>query len=195
MKSKNQKKVRMLTNTRLSPDDILYIKNAIEDAGVRKFCLPSRSAMKCVGFFGILARGNENSAPAVIQICAPAMSFCTITQAEPSALRSRCTSRASAENPESDLPYTITPARPMYVVVEPYIAPEPQNIDTDEMLSFISKDGAIAAKLPNFEERKGQKDMMAKITEALNSSCHAILEGETGIGKAWLPDPLYTLRN
>lgn len=200
MKAKAKKKSEILTNTRLSPDDILYIKNAIEDAGGSEVLSAVTVGDDNVwGFSRILARGNENSAPAVIQSLRPGD---VLLHNHPSGTLypSEADMHIASICGKSGIGFAIhnNACSAMYVVVEPYIAPEPQNIDTDEMLSFISKDGAIAAKLPNFEERKGQKDMMAKITEALNSSCHAILEGETGIGKSMaylIPSIHYAIKN
>ena len=53
-----------------------------------------------------------------------------------------------------------------------------------EMVDYISTSGPLAKRLDTFEERPGQKRLMAAVVDALNEPCHAILEGETGIGKS-----------
>ena len=85
-----------------------------------------------------------------------------------------------------------------YVVVEPLLEEKLEHLSKKEMIAYISQDGPIASYLPSYEERDGQKALMGKITDALNAPCHAILEGETGIGKSLaylIPAIFYSNKN
>ncbi|HOY67800.1 MAG TPA: helicase C-terminal domain-containing protein [Candidatus Ozemobacteraceae bacterium] len=71
-----------------------------------------------------------------------------------------------------------------YVVVEP---PAPEGfdpLDRDAIVSLLHPRGAIFQKLEGHEERPGQIGLMESVIDALNTPCHAILEGETGVGKS-----------
>lgn len=71
-----------------------------------------------------------------------------------------------------------------YVVVEP---PPPEGfelLDKEAIVSLLKPGGAIYQKLAGHEERPGQIGLMESVIDALNTPSHAILEGETGVGKS-----------
>ena len=80
-----------------------------------------------------------------------------------------------------------------YVVVEPPAPEGYEPLDRDGIVSLLQPDGAIFNKLEGREERPGQIGLMESVIDALNTPCHAILEGETGVGKslAYLIPALY----
>ncbi|NLM16682.1 MAG: DEAD/DEAH box helicase family protein [Candidatus Riflebacteria bacterium] len=57
-------------------------------------------------------------------------------------------------------------------------------LEPEDLLPLIENGGSIADAMPDYEEREGQIAMMETIIKALNSAYHALLEGETGIGKS-----------
>ncbi|HOT30035.1 MAG TPA: helicase C-terminal domain-containing protein [Candidatus Ozemobacteraceae bacterium] len=80
-----------------------------------------------------------------------------------------------------------------YVVVEPPAPEGYEPLDRDGIVALLQPDGAIFNKLEGHEERPGQIGLMESVIDALNAPCHAILEGETGVGKslAYLIPALY----
>ncbi|GAB4282611.1 MAG: ATP-dependent DNA helicase DinG [Candidatus Rifleibacteriota bacterium] len=133
----------------------------------------------------ILARGNHDSAPAVINGLRPGdvlLHNHPSGNLKPSAPDMHVASICG----NSGIGFAIhnNECTDFYVVVEPHIVDFPDPLNVDEMLDFISYNGRIAEFLPNFEERHGQKELMKLIVSSLNQRRHAILEGETGIGKS-----------
>jgi ATP-dependent DNA helicase DinG len=133
----------------------------------------------------ILARGNQNSAPAIISNLKPGD---ILLHNHPSGnlrpsgpdlnVASLCGNSAigfAIHNNDCD---------EFYVVVEPYKTKEYDKLDPEKMIEFVSEGGSVAGQIAGFEERNGQKEFLKLIVDALNQPCHAILEGETGIGKS-----------
>ena len=85
----------------------------------------------------------------------------------------------------------------LYVVVEP---PEPRQIellDTAELVGKLSPDGPLAA-LPHYEDRPGQRDMLAFVTTRFNEGGVGLVEAGTGTGKSLaylLPAVRWAVRN
>lgn len=133
----------------------------------------------------IIARGNYDSAPAILRSLRPGD---IMLHNHPSGeLRpSDADIGVASLCGKSGIGFAIhnNDCTEFYIVVEPFVEKRPEALDIDEMVAFISGGGKIAAKLNNFEERPGQKKLMSQIVEAINKPCHAILEGETGIGKS-----------
>ncbi len=74
--------------------------------------------------------------------------------------------------------------RKMYVVVEPSRRERIEPIDEKTLVEALSGRGILGKILPNYEDRPGQVDLLRSIVQAFNEPCHALLEGETGIGKS-----------
>ncbi|MBU1107480.1 MAG: DEAD/DEAH box helicase family protein [Candidatus Riflebacteria bacterium] len=133
----------------------------------------------------ILARGNHESAPAIIRSLRPG-EVLLHNHPDGNLQPSDADIAVASLCGKSGIGFAIhnNECTEFYIVVEPFVEKSPEMLDTGEMVKFISRDGKIAAKLASFEERPGQIQLMHKIVEALNTPCHAILEGETGIGKS-----------
>ena len=133
----------------------------------------------------VLARGNDDSAPAIIRSLRPG-DVMLHNHPDGNLQPSDADISVASLCGKSGIGFAIhdNECTEFYVVVEPFVEKAPELLDSKEMIEFISRGGKIAAKLDNFEERAGQKQLMGKIVEALNTPCHAILEGETGIGKS-----------
>ncbi|HNW36016.1 MAG TPA: hypothetical protein PKM25_13845, partial [Candidatus Ozemobacteraceae bacterium] len=71
-----------------------------------------------------------------------------------------------------------------YVVVEPPAPEGFEPLDKDAIVALLKPDGTIFKKLEGHEERPGQIGLMESVIDALNTPSHAILEGETGVGKS-----------
>jgi ATP-dependent DNA helicase DinG len=86
----------------------------------------------------------------------------------------------------------------VYVVVEPVEQRRNLPLDSDELVSWVSAGGPLASFLPSFEERDGQKAMIAHLCELFNRGGTALLEAGTGIGKSLaylIPSALWSLKN
>jgi ATP-dependent DNA helicase DinG len=71
-----------------------------------------------------------------------------------------------------------------YVVVEPVEKRERTPLDADELAAWVTEGGPFSSSLENFEEREGQKEMIAHICDAFNGDARALIEAGTGIGKS-----------
>lgn len=133
----------------------------------------------------VLARGNHDSAPAIIRGLRPG-DVMLHNHPDGDLKPSDADISVASLCGKSGIGFAIhdNACTEFYIVVEPFVEKAPEALDANEMVKFISHGGKIAAKLDNYEERIGQKQLMQKIVEALNTPCHAILEGETGIGKS-----------
>ncbi len=76
-------------------------------------------------------------------------------------------------------------ATELYVVVEVPKAPRIEPIDSLGMANLLGPDGPVAARLGNFEDRQGQRDMAAHVADAYNDGGVVLLEAGTGIGKSF----------
>lgn len=133
----------------------------------------------------VIARGNEDSAPAILRSLRPGD---IMLHNHPSGdlKPSDADIGVASLCGKSGIGFAIhnNDCTEFYIVVEPFVEKRAEMLNVKDMVSFITTGGQIAAKLHNFEEREGQKNLMTKIVEAINKPCHAILEGETGIGKS-----------
>lgn len=137
------------------------------------------------GDLKILARGNHDSAPAIIRSLRPGdilLHNHPSGNLKPSAPDMGVASLCG----NSGIGFAIhnNECSEFYVVVEPFKTVIPEPLDVAEMVDYVSANGKISTLLDNYEERPGQKNLMKLIVDAMNCSCHAILEGETGIGKS-----------
>ena len=71
-------------------------------------------------------------------------------------------------------------------------APRPRRLPTHEDCSSLDPEAAAAhlrrggtlGRLPNYEERTGQLDMLAAVVRAYNAREHLMVEAGTGVGKS-----------
>ncbi len=71
-----------------------------------------------------------------------------------------------------------------YVVVEPFREKKTVHLDPEVCRSYLSSQGRMARLLAGYEERPGQIGLLEAVVKSFNEPCHAVLEGETGIGKS-----------
>ncbi|RCK78570.1 MAG: DinG family ATP-dependent helicase YoaA [Candidatus Ozemobacter sibiricus] len=80
-----------------------------------------------------------------------------------------------------------------FIVVEPFQPEQVEPLDAAAIAALFGPDGPIRRLLPRFEAHEGQMGLLEAVIDAFNTPCHAILEGETGVGKslAYLVPALY----
>lgn len=184
----------------LNEYDRQYLSEVIQQAGGNEVLSAAvASAPDQYSDVRILARGTSNSAPAIIQSLRPGE---VLLHNHPSGkLRpSDADMGVASICGMSGIGFAIhnNDCTEFYVVVEPLLQQKTEKLSNREMVAYISENGPIAAKLKNYEEREGQQQLMNKVTDALNTPCHAVLEGETGIGKSLaylIPSIFYSQKN
>jgi len=71
-------------------------------------------------------------------------------------------------------------------------------VDVDKLCAALEEDGAIAARLPGYERRDAQLDLVRLIVRAFNEDAAAAAEAGTGVGKSFaylLPALEFALAN
>ena len=144
----------------------------------------------------ILARGTIDSAPAIIKSLRPGD---VLLHNHPSGRIKPSDADLGVASicGDSGIGFAIhnNDCTKFYVVVEPYLEKKPEKLNKKDVIAYLSNEGPISEKLSNYEEREGQIKLSEKIVDAFNNSCHAILEGETGIGKSMaylIPSIIYS---
>ena len=72
----------------------------------------------------------------------------------------------------------------LYVVVEPPIPKERVALNSNELDALLAPDGSLAARYTAYENRPGQRDMLAEIIQRYNDGGISIVEAGTGTGKS-----------
>jgi ATP-dependent DNA helicase DinG len=86
----------------------------------------------------------------------------------------------------------------VYVVVEPTRRRPVKTLDEAEICAALEEGGAIAGRLPSFELRQSQLDLMRLIIRGFNRDALVAAEAGTGVGKSFaylLPAMRYALDN
>jgi len=76
-------------------------------------------------------------------------------------------------------------ATELYIVVEVPRRKRLERLDPLDVVHTLGPQGPIAARLGNFEDRQGQRDMAAHVADAYNDGGVVLLEAGTGIGKSF----------
>lgn len=86
----------------------------------------------------------------------------------------------------------------VYPVVEPIKPRKLLYTNPDEAVFFLSKEGPLAKKNPNYEERPAQMELVKEITAAFNGNKIGVFEAGTGVGKSFaylVPSILWAVNN
>jgi ATP-dependent DNA helicase DinG len=75
-------------------------------------------------------------------------------------------------------------AERLYVIVEPPRPRERVRIEADTLDGVLAPGGALAGHFDGYEDRPGQRDMLAAVTECFNEGGVAVIEAGTGTGKS-----------
>jgi ATP-dependent DNA helicase DinG len=73
-----------------------------------------------------------------------------------------------------------------------------QKINPEQIISALREEGAVAARLPAYEPRQAQLDLLAEVIRAFNEDALLMAEAGTGVGKSFaylLPAMYFALTN
>lgn len=137
------------------------------------------------GSFRILARGTSDEAPAILRGLRPGD---ILLHNHPNGLLqpSNADLNVASICGRSGIGFAIhdNACKRMYVVVEPFFEEKPAPLDEKDLRAILEQGGPLSRQLSGYEERAGQIDLLTNVVQAFNRPCHAILEGETGVGKS-----------
>lgn len=170
----------------LSPDSIDQLRYAINEAdGNEVFVLAQTDAERRVVQIEVLARGSEQAVPAILQTCGYGD---VVIHNHPSGeLRpSGADIEIASQFGSLGVGFYIVDnaVDNLYRVVEAFAAKDEQQITAETIGELLGPEGAIAKKLPDFEERPEQLRMAFAVAEAFNKGQLAVVEAGTGTGKS-----------
>jgi len=169
----------------LADEAIIYMRLHIRDAGGNEvFFLGKTDGKGVVESAQVVARGNQNLVPAIINIAHTGDVVIhnhpsgVLQPSEPdAAIASRVGNEGIGffivNNYVSDI----------YVVVEPQKPKEVALLSVPHLKKLLSTEGPLAQKLENYESRPQQQMMLEKVADAFNENKIAIIEAGTGTGK------------
>lgn len=176
------------------------LRAAIVDAGGNEvFCLGVLDAEARVESVRVLARGNRQAVPALLQIPRPGEVVIHnhpsggLTPSQPDL------DVASALGNQGVGAYIVDNAvATLYVVVEPHRTRESVTLDVAQIRSALAPGGAVSSTLSGYEHRPQQLQMMEAVATAFNDQQVLTVEAGTGTGKSLaylLPAITWSLRN
>ncbi len=167
--------------------------------GNEVFCIGHTDAEQLVVDLEILARGNREAVPAILQSCRPGD---VIIHNHPSGhLEPSDPDLAIANNLGSmGVGFYIVDnqVNKIYRVVEALKPVQNTTVEYKQVTKLLGLDGKVCQNLPGFEDRPEQLRMAFAVTEALNHHRIAMVEAGTGTGKSLaylVPAILWTLAN
>ena len=170
----------------LSDDAVARIRHEIERAGGREVCfLAEVDEERVVHGVRAVSRGNFD---AVLVAARDASVGGVMLHNHPSGVLepSDADMHVAGHLYEQGLGTAIVDnlASRLYVVVEP---PRPRTrvaLDEDDLDAVLAPGGALSTRYPGYEDRPGQRAMLAAVTERFNRGGVAIVEAGTGTGKS-----------
>lgn len=173
--------------------------NAIRDhiaqaGGNEVYMVGMTNEHKMVEEVTVFARGNEFSVPAIIQV---AKHGDVVIHNHPSGLLepSQADINVASELGKSGVGFYIVnnPVSEIYAAVEAFDRVQTKLLNPRQLIDLIGQDGLISKKLPGYEFRPQQLEMIEMLCRAFNEDKIAIVEAGTGIGKtmAYLLPAIY----
>ena len=176
------------------------LRREIRDSGGNEvFCIGHTDDDQVVIDLEVLARGNRDAVPAILQSCRPGD---VVIHNHPS---------GHLEPSEPDLAiagslgslavgFYIVDNRveQLYRVVEVFEPVQTSTVEHQQVAELLGAGGLISQNLPGFEDRPEQLRMAFAVTEALNHHRIALIEAGTGTGKSLaylVPAILWSLAN
>ncbi|MBP7866954.1 MAG: DEAD/DEAH box helicase [Acidobacteria bacterium] len=168
------------------PEAVEALRRLIrQNHGHEVFCVATLDDALKVASVRVVARGNRNCVPAVLEAAEHGMMVIhnhpggDLTPSEndvglAAEFAGRGVASCIVDNAVSRL----------HVTVEPMRKAEAQDLRTDEIVSLFSRDGQLAAALEGFEHRPQQERMAAEVVRAFNEKRVALVEAATGVGKS-----------
>jgi ATP-dependent DNA helicase DinG len=171
----------------------------LESGGNEVFCLGHTDAKQVVVELEVLARGNREAVPAILQSCRPGD---VIIHNHPSGhLEPSDPDLAIAGNLGSlGVGFYIVnnQVNKIYRVIEAFKPAKNTTVEYEQVTALLGPAGKVCQNLPGFEDRPEQLRMAFAVTEALNRHSIALVEAGTGTGKSLaylVPAILWTLAN
>ncbi len=176
------------------------IRSYIVDAGTNEvFLVGHVNKDRLVAEVQVHARGNEFSAPALLQV---ARHGDVVIHNHPSGVlrpSSPDLHVASILGNDGVGFYIVNnEASDVYVVVEPFEEKVLIPLNADLLVSILSEGGPVAKQLQDYEKRTEQLEMVRAVSAAMNEDKVAVIEAGTGTGKTLaylLPAITYALNN
>lgn len=184
----------------LSSEAQAKLRQEIRDSGGNEvFCIGHTDTKQVVVDLEVLARGNREAVPAILQACRPGDVIIhnhPSGQLEPSGPDLAIAGSLGA----MDVGFYIVnnQVNKLYRVVEAFKPPVNAVVEYEHVTALLGQNGKICQSLPGFEDRPEQLRMAFAVTEALNRNNITLIEAGTGTGKSLaylVPAILWTLGN
>ena len=170
----------------LAPTAIAQMQKAIAEAqGNEVFFVGYTEEDLIVHVVDVIARGNEIAVPAVLEIARDAD---VVIHNHPSGYLSP--SNADLQIAMSLDDYSVAfyivnnPVDNIYVVVEPFKKSETTELNLQDLFKLLEPGGPISDRLPNYEVRSQQQQMIENVAKAFNENKISLIEAGTGTGKS-----------
>jgi ATP-dependent DNA helicase DinG len=161
------------------------LRAAIADAGGNEVFALGTIAGGLVNGVRVLARGNRQAAPAIMQVPRPGEVMIHNHPSgglTPSDADLEICSRLGNNGVGA---YIVDNAvESLYVVVEPHAPKRLVPVDQRQAAALLAPDGAVGAALDGYEHRPQQLAMLAAVTRAFNDDSVLTVEAGTGTGKS-----------
>lgn len=183
-----------------TPEAVNSLRRAIAEAsGNEVFFLGATDPTARVVSVRVLARGNRDSAPAIVEVPRPGE---VVIHNHPSGRLqpSEADIHVASLLGNQGVGFLIVDngVERVYAVVEPSVPRTRERLDIQELRRLLAPGGAVARALPGFEAREGQVQMLEAVTAAFNDDEVLTVEAGTGTGKSLaylLPAILWATRN
>jgi len=184
----------------LAPHTQETLRLAIAETGGNEvFCLGHTDASRTVIDLEVLARGNREAVPAILQACRPGdvvIHNHPGGRLTPSAADLDIAGRLGALGVGF---YIVdNPVAKLYRVVEAFAPPARHHIDPHQVAELLAPGGKVSGVLADYEDRPEQLRMAFAVNEAFNHHRIALIEAGTGTGKSLaylVPAILWALAN
>lgn len=174
-------------------------QHILDACGNEVFFVGRVNADKVVEGVEVYARGNEFSAPALLQV---AQQGDVVLHNHPSGvlLPSGADTQVASLLGNDGIGFYIVnnDVSDIYVMVEPFAERTVVPVNTEMLAEVLGETGPIAAKLENYEFRPQQITMMEVVSRSINDNLLAVVEAGTGTGKTLaylLPAITYAVNN
>ncbi|MFQ5709872.1 MAG: helicase C-terminal domain-containing protein [bacterium] len=187
-------------NNRFTQEARNALKKHVEEAGGNEvFLVGQVNADKRVESVEVFARGNQEAAPALLQVARQGE---VVIHNHPSGrLRpSHADTQVASYFGNEGVGFYIVDNRvsDVFVVVEPFAERRIVAVNSGALSKLMGPQGPIARKLENYEFRPAQIEMIEAVSQAINENKVAIIEAGTGTGKTLaylLPAISYAVKN
>ncbi len=170
----------------LAPKAITQMQEAIAEAqGNEVFFVGYTEEDLIVYVVDAIARGNEIAVPAVLEIARDAD---VVIHNHPSGYLSPSNAdlQIAISLDDYSVAFYIVNNRvdDIYVVVEPFKKKETKELNLPELVQLLEPGGPISYRLPNYEIRSQQQQMIENVAKAFNENKISLIEAGTGTGKS-----------